>query len=92
MRSPPFQPELKNFEDDVYKLIKDIRFRPVNDEFQKKLSNDVKVILKSTEIIVSADKSSNKYKMDIDQYKDLLHVASISMGATGRHQVGNLES
>ena len=73
LRSPPFQPELKNFEDDVYKLIKDIRFRPVNDEFQKKLSNDVKVILKSTEIIVSADKSSNKYKMDIDQYKDLLH-------------------
>ena len=73
LRSPPFQPELKSFEDDVYKLIKDIRFRPVNDEFQKKLSNDVKVILKSTEIIVSADKSSNKYKMDIDQYKDLLH-------------------
>ena len=44
----------------------------VRNEFQSKLRNDIKIIQNTPEIIVSADKSRQKYKMGVDEYKTLL--------------------
>ena len=73
LKSPPFIQELKPFEDDMYSLIKNIKFRPVNDVFQQTLKNDIRKIRNSDYIFISADKSSHKYKMKPDKYKKLLH-------------------
>ena len=70
--SPPFIPELKGFEEDVYNLAKHIEFRHVNDEFQAMLAQDVKKILNCEDIIVSADKSNNKYRLPKEEYQHLL--------------------
>ena len=71
-KPPPSLKELKSFESDFFDLIRNISFRPVQDEFQNKLQNDIKIIQNTPEIIVSADKSRNKYKMGVDEYKTLL--------------------
>jgi predicted GIY-YIG superfamily endonuclease len=61
--------KLKPFKDALYDLISNIKYRPTTNEFQKGLKEDCKKIRNSNEIIVSADKSSNLYKMPVDDYK-----------------------
>ena len=70
---PPSLKQLKAFEDDFFKLIQNVTFRPVKNEFQTKLRNDIKIIQNTPEIIVSADKSRNIYKIKVDEYNKLLH-------------------
>ena len=48
--------ELIPFEKDVFAMIKNIKFRQVRNDFQNKLSEDIKTI--NTDVLVSADKSS----------------------------------
>ena len=40
--TPPQNPALSNFENDVYKLIGSIKFKNVQNDFQNKLSEDTK--------------------------------------------------
>lgn len=73
MKAPPSLPELKNFEDDVFNIIKEIRFKPiVNNQFQAKLKNDVQKIRENKEIYVKGDKSDNYYKLSKQTYEKLL--------------------
>ena len=67
--SPPFVPELKAFEDDLLDLTSNIRFRPVHNDFQRRLREDKDNIVRAEEIIVQADKSQNMYKMAPDEYR-----------------------
>ena len=64
--------DLKLLETRLMALIRDIEFRNFTDEFQEKLKQDVRQIRKATELIVEADKTSNHYKLNTDQFKDLL--------------------
>ena len=68
----PFATELKSFEEEFFSLIKDVRFRPVHNNFQTTLKKDIKKIQDSNQIIVSADKSRNKYELSVNDYKKLL--------------------
>ena len=70
--SPPALPELKPFEDDLMTMVRGIQFRPINNQFQKKLSDDIRKINNTDDVIVSADKTENKYYMPIDDYNKLL--------------------
>ena len=45
-KSPPFIPELKEFEDGLALLIENIKFRKFDNEFQKLLRNDLNKIKK----------------------------------------------
>ena len=41
-RSPPQVGELKHFEDDLLKMVENLKFRPAHNDFQSKLKQDIK--------------------------------------------------
>jgi len=68
-------PEDKNlikFENDLYELINNLKFRKYNNLFTQKLNNDLKAIKSTKKVFVFADKSSSIYKVDPDKYKKLM--------------------
>ena len=58
-RAPDPIPELKWMKDKLYELAENVKFRPYNNEFLTKLSNDVKEINRSEKIYQKSDKTSN---------------------------------
>ena len=62
-------PELKPFEDELFSMLSNIKFRPFSNQLQDKLRADKKKINNTGDIIVQADKSSNPYKMSVVEYK-----------------------
>ena len=63
MNNPPPHPELKKFEEDLMKMIRNIEFRPVKNDLQTQMKVDLNSIKRSGKVIVSADKSLHMYKM-----------------------------
>ena len=55
-KTPPTVSELKPFEEDVIKLIENIKFRDTKSHFQDTLANDLKEINSSDKMFVFADK------------------------------------
>ena len=58
---PPPMAEMKGFEDDLFDLIRKIEFKPVQNYLQSKLKEDIQRVRNSKEILMSADKTHNKY-------------------------------
>ncbi|XP_070575105.1 uncharacterized protein [Ptychodera flava] len=71
-KQPPQVEELKPFEEAVLNLVDNIKFRKVNDSFQRKLKSDIREIKKSGKIFVPADKTRNFYKVSADCYQKML--------------------
>jgi hypothetical protein len=69
---PPPIKEMKNFEDDVVRMIENIRFRKVNDQFLSKLDNDLRKIKKSPNVIIFADKTRNVYESSPENHDKIL--------------------
>ena len=71
---PPRNKALDTFEADMVDLMNNINFKTNNrrNHFQNILQNDVKCIHKSDKVYVAADKTTNMYKMNKDQYKKLI--------------------
>ena len=65
--------ELKPFEEDVLKLLENIKFRDNKNHFQETLANDLKKTNLSDKIFVFADKTRNIYETSLDTYNKLLH-------------------
>ena len=65
--------EMRDFKDDLIKLIKNIKFRKVNDPFQDKLRKEIKSVRDSNDIIVKADKTRSMYMVTKDQYCKQMH-------------------
>ena len=73
-KTPPQITEILNFEKRLLQMIANIRFRKVNCSFQRKFSSDIQNnIMKSTKLLVPAEKTANFYKMDTPSYNVLLH-------------------
>ena len=70
---PKQQEELIPFENDLIQLVKEIKFRRVNNNFQKKLAEDLKTISSSKKTVTPADKTSNMYRLEKGEYEKLLH-------------------
>ena len=64
--------ELKNFEDGLINLVKDITFENRHNTFQNKLEKDIKEIKNEKRIFVAGDKSTNFHKMTPQKYNQLL--------------------
>ena len=60
--------ELAVFEENVRLMIKNIKFRKLNNEFQTKLSNDIKKIKNSRKVLINVDNSRNTYEMVKEEY------------------------
>ena len=61
----PSSAELKDLENQMYELIKNIKFRDNhnNNHFQKELKNDMKKIETEPKLLIPADKTRNYYKV-----------------------------
>ena len=57
---------------DLYELARSITFKPMTNSFQKNLQKDIQFIKSSNKMFVAADKTTNIYKMDVDNYRKLL--------------------
>ena len=62
-------PELKHFEDDLFSLISNIKFRHVKNQLQDMLRADKSKIQQTDKVIIQADKSPNLYMMSVQDYK-----------------------
>ena len=69
---PKLNNDLKKFEEEMFELVKIIKFRKIKDKFQEQLRNDLKEINKSKHVIVKADKTNNYYKVEKSEYTKLL--------------------
>ena len=68
-RSAPECDKLIPFEEALFRLIRSITFRKINNELQKQMKRDINTINNSKNIIVFADKTKNLYEMEPDEYK-----------------------
>ena len=67
--NPAQMKELKPFEDDLFEMAANIKFKTFGNKLQEKLKKDVKEMKSSNEIYIKADKTGNIYKMKTDEYK-----------------------
>ena len=72
-KCPPQIQDMKDFENDLLKLIENIQFRIVSDEFLNKLNEDINKIRFSDKLFVSADKTQNYYEITKENYNKILH-------------------
>ena len=70
--SPQIQ-DMKDFGNDILKLIEKIKFRIASVEFLNKLNEDIKKIRSSDKMFVSADKTQNYYEIAKENYNKILH-------------------
>ena len=69
---PPVVKEMKDFEIGLWNLVNNIEFRHTTNDFQDRMKQDIRNIKQSGQLVVSADKSTNLYKMDKDEYTNHL--------------------
>ena len=60
------------FEDDLQKMILNVQFRRVKNDFQNRLKNDIRSIQSSKKVFIFTDKTRNVYEMEKSNYKKLL--------------------
>ena len=70
---PPQVKELTAFENELLELIKIIKFRKRQSNFQEKLNEDIKTINNTNKTLTFADKTSNLYKLSKEEYNKLLN-------------------
>ena len=64
--------DLLGFESDLYEMARSVKFKRVNNPFQRQLASDAKMINTSASLFVPADKTTNLYKVDSRTYDKLL--------------------
>ena len=74
-KCPPQLKELIPFEDDLIDLVKNIKFRKVRNDFQMKLHEDLRKVRSSKKTLTFADKTSNMYRLEKEEYRHLLQNA-----------------
>ena len=72
LKCPPPLNEMKNFENELLLMTKNIEFKNVKNEFKEKLKEDINEIKTSDKIFITVDKSRHIYKMEKQQYTTLL--------------------
>lgn len=71
-KNPPPIDELKDFEDDMLKMIQSVKFKNINNSFLTKLKEDTDSIKTDPRLLIPADKTTNFYKLEPTMYNDLL--------------------
>ena len=70
--APPQNEHLKSFESAMYDMVQNLQSKRSLSEFQRRLANDTKAIKESPNLLVYADKTTNLYSLNSDQYNKLL--------------------
>ena len=70
-KSPPHHKGLIEFENDLVKLMQNVKFKHFSNDFQDHMKSDIESIKKSKNNVF-ADKTNNIYETDITNYDKLL--------------------
>ena len=68
----PTVKEMNNFEEDLRLMIKNLEYGNVENEFSKKLTDEIKLIKNTKEMLINADKSRNIHKVSRENYEKYL--------------------
>ena len=71
-KHPDRVPELVPFENDMLDLVKNIQFKHIHSNFQRQLRSECETIENEEQLLVSADKTSNFYKVKPEEYNKML--------------------
>ena len=71
MLPPPTVDELGPFEEEMHKLTKNLKFKHYTDSFQQTLNENCQKIKRESKMIIPADKTTNYYLVDKDDYLEL---------------------
>ena len=72
LRPAPPTDSLKEFEGKLIDLIQSVETKRVKNDVQETLKKDAEKVRKDDQLYISADKTSNFYKMNKDSYSELL--------------------
>ena len=86
---PPKIKEMVLFELELWDLVNKIKFRKVSSNFQNQLKEDIKAIKKSKKIFVFADKTSNIYRIEKDEYNKVTNDAITSIYKRVHYKINN---
>jgi hypothetical protein len=65
-------PEMKEFEEKLNDIVKNVKFWDKSNSFQIKLSTDINNIKNEPKLFMKADKTTNFYKVDTAEVEDLI--------------------
>ena len=71
-RKVPRDEDLKTLESELYDLVENIEYRDAKNDFQKELGAKIDGIKSETKVIIPADKTSNFYKLEKENFLDLV--------------------
>ena len=89
-RSPPQVKDLIQFEDDLVRIVKELKFRKVKNNFQKMLREDMKQVQTSKKTLTPADKTSNMYRLNKNDYQNLLKNAITTTYKKANKNIGTI--
>ena len=90
-KCPQTVPELAEFESDLMKMVKNVKFKSIRNDFQNRLRRDIQTIKETNSILVAADKSRNIYKMSKDDYnKNLVENITKTYKKSNEKKVKNI--
>ena len=72
-KCPPQIQDMQEFEKDIQNMIESIKFRSSQNEFQKKLKEDITLINSLKNILLSADKTQTFYEIKKEDYEKIIH-------------------
>ena len=64
--------EMKAFEDDIIKMVSNVKFRKVEEPFLNNVAEDLKKVNSSENILIFADKTKNIYETTCETYNKLM--------------------
>ena len=68
----PIVPEMKEFEKEMLDLVMSVEFNKKTNPFQEKLKKDAATIKADSKLFIAADKTSNYYKISVEDHPKLL--------------------
>ena len=71
-RTPPPDEELAAFENDLWDLVKNLKYRNNTSKFQQELRETVEKIKNNPNLIIPADKTDNFYEVSVEKYEELV--------------------
>ena len=92
LNCPPKIKEIVSFEQDFWDLVNKIKFRKLSSNFQNQVKEDIKAIKKSKKLFIFADKTSNTYQIEKNEYNKVTTDAIISTYKKIPNKIGKVNA
>ena len=72
LNPPPIVPQLDSWKARLFSIVSNLEFRRSTNNQQKKMKEELKNMKNETKLFIKADKSNNYYKVEPEEYSELL--------------------